>query len=387
MKRGMQDERGIALVAAIVGLVVGGALVAGALFVSTLENRLSDNSRRLQQSFAVAEGGGYEAVRLWSHAVNNSKAVYPGDSLQLNGQAWTTMPNQTGSYKGYVYKLNGNLYLIDVTGRDTTTRTNQMRGRGAQQRIGILARIYPLQVPAYGALTFGFRPMFGGGNANADGNDHIPNGSWTGQCPPLDSAKAGVTTPYAVDLQQGSNQWQGNPPISYNPAVSNPLVYSMFGGTSYASLASTADITIGAGAYSPAPVLAGGLCNKAVSSNWGDGLNHANPCGGYFPIIHATGNITLSAGQGQGIFLADGDVTFTGTGTWFGVMIVRGTLRSTSGQLPKFYGVMLAEHADLWNPNQSGNLDIFYSKCVLNQVLSSTGVVALHRSRSWVQLY
>jgi len=59
----LRNERGMALGLAIVALVVGGALIAGALFAGTQEQRLGENARRLQQSFGVAEGGAYDFLR------------------------------------------------------------------------------------------------------------------------------------------------------------------------------------------------------------------------------------------------------------------------------------------------------------------------------------
>ncbi len=66
MKRILRNERGIALAVAIFALVVVGALVAGAFFAGTQEQRVGENQRRVQTSFGVAEAGTQERVLTWS---------------------------------------------------------------------------------------------------------------------------------------------------------------------------------------------------------------------------------------------------------------------------------------------------------------------------------
>ena len=55
MTRVLRDERGMALAVAIFALVVAGALIAGAFFAGTQEQRVGQNSLRVQQSFGVGE--------------------------------------------------------------------------------------------------------------------------------------------------------------------------------------------------------------------------------------------------------------------------------------------------------------------------------------------
>ena len=57
MKPILSNERGMALAVAIFALVVVGALVAGAFFAGTQEQRVGENSRRVTQSFGAAEAG------------------------------------------------------------------------------------------------------------------------------------------------------------------------------------------------------------------------------------------------------------------------------------------------------------------------------------------
>src|SRR5216117_399173 len=79
MMRIVRNERGMALALAIVALVVTGALIAGAFFAGTQEQRVGENSRRSYQSFGIAEAGANEVIRTWDPIKYNQRRAYPGD--------------------------------------------------------------------------------------------------------------------------------------------------------------------------------------------------------------------------------------------------------------------------------------------------------------------
>src|SRR5207245_4128752 len=88
---------------AIVALVVAGALIAGAFFAGTQEQRVGENSRRSYQSFGIAEAGANEIIRNWDPVKYNQRRVYPRDSVAYGP---LLSPGGTGTFGGYVYKLN-----------------------------------------------------------------------------------------------------------------------------------------------------------------------------------------------------------------------------------------------------------------------------------------
>jgi len=117
MKRILRDERGMALAVAIFALVVVGALVAGAFFAGTQEQRVGENQRRVQTSFGAAEAGVQERVISWKPDSMNKRNAYPQDSVPIYSvSAQGSTPGGTGRYFGYSYKLGNNIFLIDVTG-------------------------------------------------------------------------------------------------------------------------------------------------------------------------------------------------------------------------------------------------------------------------------
>jgi hypothetical protein len=378
-RAGIRDRRGVALMTVIVATVVVGVMMAGAVFVGIQEQRMGDGVRRLGKSAGVAEGGAVETLHGWNWATNNNIRLYPLDSVQV---ANTASPNGTGVYRATSYRLTQQMYLIDVSARDSNSFSGNVPENGARGRIGMLARIVPLNVNIQAALTLGGPVTFGGGNVFVQGADHVPPG-WT-TCNPLDSAKAGVVAKNAGDVANSQGQVTGSPNVLID-ATMDSTWFMQFGGTSYTQLAAAASITLPGGTYSPAPSVVGGVCQN-TTNNWGDGNTPANPCGNRYPIIHLTGDATILNGQGQGMILADGNLTFGGTFTFYGIIIVRRGFKTQAGGNPKVYGAVMAQDSNLATTAFAGDAVINYSKCALLKTKDATGTPAQLRSRNWIEL-
>ncbi len=396
MKHGVKNERGMALALTIVALVVVGALIAGAFFSGTQEQRAGENVRRALASFGVAEEGAYDIIRGWDKNRFTYAGLYPypaqwpaRDSVVIDT---TTSASRTGSYSGTLFRLNQELYVIDVTGRDTMSLAGRLQGGGASQRIGLLLRIKPLALNTPAALTSGGANVLGG-SASINGNDQIPPG-WTG-CGPLDSARAGVRTQTTNTVTtSGHPTIVGYPPVLKDPTLSDSS-FSVFGDMTYSQLASQADITLPAQnlSNSIAPVVSGGTCNRTVLTNWGSPSDPTGPCGQYFPIIRITGSgAAINGQQGQGVLLVDGNLNVPGGFQFFGVIIIKGSLRTAGGggNPAHLWGTVIVQDtvslSDTTN-NITGNANILYSKCAITKALNKTAVAAMMRSRGWVQLY
>src|SRR3989442_709746 len=287
MRHVRKNERGIALALAIVALMVVGALIAGALFAATQEQRVSENVRRVMAAFGVAEEGVYDIIRDWGKNSGTYAGLYPFPAKQSSVVIdTTTSASKTGSYSGTLFKLNDQLYLIDVTAQDNMSLAGRARGAASQ---------IPL-------------------------------------------AREDYTT-------------------------------------------------------AAAPAVSGGTRTPAGPTNWGSPNHPAGPCGQYFPIIHITGTGAAVSGQeGQGVLLVDGSLDVQGGFQFFGVVIIKGKLRTSGGggNPAHFWGTMMVQDsvalADTTNPIV-GNANIMYSKCAIIKALDKTGVGTMLRSRGWVQLY
>jgi len=363
----------------IVATVVVGVLAAGAVFVGIQEQRMGEGVRRVTKSFGVAEGGVSETLRYWDWMNNNNMRLFPLDSVQIPA---TPAPNGTGIYQARAYRLTDQMYLLDVAGRDSMSFSGKVPDNGARGRIGMLTRIVPLNVKVKGALTVGGPVTFGGGNVFIKGQDAIPPG-WPG-CPATDTTVAGVVAKNAGDVAGSGGQVSGSPKVLIDPSIDSTW-FMQFGTTTYNELAAVASITLPGGSYSPAPAVVAGVCQN-TTTNWGDGNTPANPCGKRYPIVHLTGNTSLINGQGQGIILADADLTFGGTFTFYGVIIVRGAFKTMAGGNPKVYGAVMAQSSNLATTAFAGNAVVNYSKCALLKTKDATGIPAQLRSRSWVEL-
>lgn len=382
------NERGMALAVAVFAIVVVGALVAGALFLGTQEQRTGENQYRFQQSFGVVEAAAPEIISAWNPNVINQMLVFPRDTFDIPDRATA---NGTGAYGGSLYKLNRNLYYLDMTGSDSMSRSAgsafRRRGGGGRQRLGVIVRIRPIQIPQTGAFTSQGNVQYRG-NTVIDGTDHQPNVSWS-DCAPPDSVKPGFYVDGTVTKGGASATLIGNPPTQQDTAINNNT-FDQFGDISYADLAARANVKLPAGLYEPIqPSTAGGVCNRNDPLNWGDGQNHLGACGSYFPIVHVAGDLALKNWQGQGILLVDGNLTVTGQFEYFGIVIVKGILVTSGGgaAAAHFHGTVLAKNQNNAMSDIAGAAKVRFSKCAIVQALNATSNGALARSRSWVRLY
>jgi len=383
----------MALAIAIFALVVVGALVAGAFFAGVQESRTAENNRRLQKAFGVTESGINEVIADWDPGVRNVGKMYPADSQVLPDAGEPgTLPYHTGAFAGNIYKLNGELYLVDIAGRDSQSIKSTLKSASARQRMGGLLRIRTVNFGIQGALT-----TRGGvklaGNAAVDGRDHIPTEWGAANCDTTgDTTKAGIRTADTSQVTGGAGHTYGTPPMRQDTTV-KASTFKQFGDIDYATLAAMATITISSGNYKTNPAFNGdGTCKKTDNLNWGDGMNRASQCGNYFPIIHitdSTQSTTLNGDQGQGILLVDGDLSIQGSYQFYGIVLIRGSLKTAGGGSTDahFWGAVMAANVDLELNTLTGNATLNYSKCAITEALERTGAVSLARSRSWIQLF
>jgi hypothetical protein len=373
----------MALALAIFALVIVGALVAGAFFAATQEQRVAENTRSSGRAFGSAEGGAVKVVSNWVPSTYANLAVYHGAAGDTVGVPRDSLTNMKGArYAGRVYRLSSNLFFLDVTGTADTSKIGV--GGGGRSRIGLLTKIKPINFEVGASLT-ALNGVSLQGNASVDGNDNQPPG-WTGcpaQAPPL----AGISTQGNVTTG-GNGDVTGSPPTVRDTTLHNKFAYldSLF-----AILAPNANITIPGGNYRTQPTLNGsGACDKTNTSNWGDGMGTQPLCAGYFPIIYINGSATLNGDEGQGILLVNGDLQVQGSYQFFGITLVRGAFNTAGGGNTDahFYGAVMARDSAITGNNSlSGHATLLYSNCAILTTLQNTSVVSLMRSRGWIQLF
>jgi hypothetical protein len=137
------------------------------------------------------------------------------------------------------------------------------------------------------------------------------------------------------------------------------------------------------------PVAVGTICTKSSTMNWGDPARHSPvaACEPYFPVIHVTGDLKATGGTGQGILLVDGDFTKAGNFNFTGIVIARGTIKST-GSNNGVTGVEMAASIDLGDAvTLAGSTKIQYSSCAVAKALSASSYPVVAKGRAWVNLY
>jgi hypothetical protein len=353
-----------------------GTLIAGVMYLATQDYRVGANTLNEARAEAAAEMGLNRVLTDWDLSKNTSMVT--GDTVTKS----YTDPNGA-TVNALITRLNGPFFWVVS---EAQTRGNSLQ-YGSRRRYGGLLRLNLPTVNMLGAVTAAGNIRVSG-NVNVNGNDSTPAG-WTG-CGALSNMPGSVTTPTATSTVNGSVVINGNPPFTTSAAAGDTNTYFNYGSSTYTALAAAADITLPAGTYTGmAPVVTAGVCQKGNTMNWGDPVRHAPAaaCETYFPIIHFTGNVKVTGGTGQGIMLVDGDLTKAGNFSFYGIVITRGTIRS-SGSNNGVVGTEMAAAIDEGDAvTLTGNTSIQYSSCAVMKALSGTSYPVVAKGRAWVNLY
>lgn len=373
--RAIQSERGVALILSIVGLVVIGALVTGVVASGISEHRMGDNTRRMTQAFSAAEHGLSETIAGWNAATLNFMPV--GTSEDVAGAT----PGGTGAYAGQVHRLNDQLFLVEIVGRDAGAR--------ARQRVGAFVKLVVPTFDIRAALTTRGDARLGG-TAEVNGEDHVP---WAA-CPLPGPTESGVRTldPDRLTLIggcAGAECITGDPKIEHDPTISDATFFD-YGELTWDDLVGRADkVLTGSNYQNILPsTTADGECDASDVRNWGEPWEPtATPaCSDYFPIIYATGTLQVNTGRGQGVLLVEGDLEANGHFAFFGPVVVRGRLQ-TAGSGNHFMGGVLAANVELDDTSVLGNAVVTFSRCAIQRAVLSAAPGTMLRSRGWMQVY
>ena len=371
-------KAGFALAAAVFALLILSALAAGAFYAAFEEVRIGRNSRAAESAFEAAEAGLSQAAA--EGPVGGWGAMPVGDSTPFAGM----LPAGTGRFSGAFLRLNGQLFLIRSTGTDAA-------GEG-RRTVAALARLDSAGASLPAALVAGGRVVLGRGSF-LDGRDAGPPG-WTG-CPVGGGeALPGVDLPEVGDLEDaacGAGCIAGEPPVRTDPALAEGVPLRA-GGAGWSDLASVAAKTYAVGGQGlvvvPAPAQSGTACDRSAPDNWGEPLRPpaVAPCTGYFPVIHATGDLTIAGGRGQGVLLVDGDLVLTGAAEFDGLVLVRGSLTAVGAGGRIRGGVVVAVTGGARAVSLEGG-SIGYSGCALVAALRDAWPARLLPERSWSELF
>ena len=354
----VKNQSGFGLPSTIIMIVIFVIVGMAGLAMARQELRTQARATSREVAFYAAEAGLAKGILNWNR---------PG-GVELAGASWTI--DQGVLAGGASYRVGATRLDAGAVHAIFALRSQGKAANGQTQVANLLVATVPLDGLFKGALQTKDSVDLAG-TARVNGFDHIPT-NWNGAyCSALDDHKAGVVmADTSMFAEVGAAKHEGVPPLLEDTDTAG---FFDFGDITFAELAAQADVTLPPGQIVDngtglGPSLYGdGTCDTSDQWNWGDPLNPGQPCSNWFPIIHATGDLSLQANlQGQGLLLVEGDLRAAGGFEFYGPVIVKGSLIAEGGF--RFYGGVKAQETDLG----AGNSVLFYSNCVLQRALSHT---------------
>lgn len=415
-------RNGFALAIAMVAIVVIGALIAGAFWTSTQEFRSGRNALVQERALAAAEFGQNWILANWSQSWVTSKA--PGDTITPP----VLTPDANSTARVTLTRLNPYTYWVVSEGA-----SGAGTGGEARRRVNSILRLNVPNVKIVGAVTTAGTTALAGnmaGVGGVNGNDATP-ATWSG-CPPAAPSKPAIANDAAAGSEVTSSGTCGssvttttclnstNGKYSQDATAGDASTYNGFGEFTWAQLTALADANhtitaTGVSHTAPIPIMdqvsptaVGGICATSATrvstvglvtygSNWGEPLRTGGSavpaCKDYYPVIWIKGASTawsrLAGGttRGQGILLVENNLQIAGSFQFFGLLIVKGTLRveGTSTGGPKITGaVMTAGSNNLY----AGGASVQYSSCAVTAALNAqTPKPEFAPQRGWGNMY
>jgi hypothetical protein len=169
-------------------------------------------------------------------------------------------------------------------------------------------------------------------------------------------------------------------------AASDTLSYFSFGELGWNDLVATSRPL--PSVVTPAPSVASGSCLTSDPSNWGDPDRTTPPgaCEGFFPVLHAAGDLHLAGGVGQGVLLVGGNLTVSGGARFAGLVITRGAVHST-GSGGRIDGALMAASMRGATSSTNGPLTVVHSRCALQAAERAAERVLPIPFHAWGEVY
>ena len=374
-------SRGVALIAAVVTLVLLGAVVSGSFFVAARQRRLASAARQMASAFYAAEAGLNAALVEWDP--DAAAALAPG-APALVRSAYLSSGDR---YEARLSRLNdapgegAGYYLLVSTG--------QAHGpRGGRRRVGMLLRAPDLRrVCCASTVAAGIdvRVRAGGSISGLDwmaapwiDDPDLCEGAGEGDAPAVLIRDGGRV------IREDGAAIEGEPPVREAGAGFDNLVAEARRAFHELMVRSDVDYPGGDALDGVGPAVNGrGACDDSVPENWGEPLVPGHPCFTYTPIIHAAGDLSVAGpGRGQGILLVEGDLEIRDGFEFFGLVVVLGDL---SLQDARLHGGALAVLGTV-EVGPGGELGL--SRCAVRRAVRDAKLVSPHplAQFSWLEI-
>lgn len=381
-----QQRRGFALATAVGAIALIGAIVAGAFVASTGEFRTGRDALQQTRAFAAAEYGNNAMRSNWDPAWHNT--LNRGDTIVRTYDAGGAAAIVRAT------RLSDGVFLITSEASSGTGLAS-----GSRRRVASLLKLSVPNVALKGALTARGNTKVGG-SALMIGRDTLYPG-WDCAAPAKGSGVPGLAIPAWENVSLGGTCKdymcvQGDPKAIIGAEMADTTTYFNYGDYQWNDLTAMATKIMTPGPHTGVgPRYIGGACDIANPMNWGEPnkvvVGTPGPCENYFPIIYAPGDLKVNGDRGQGILLVGGSLEVQGGFQFYGLVIVRGELR-TAGAGGHFNGIVLAANVavggEITSTNTvSGAATFRYSSCALMSALRGSATPVAIRDRAWVELY
>lgn len=366
-------EAGFALAGVLFVLVLVTLITITSLLTTGDERVAGRAVRKSVGAFYAANAGLSAELAGWDRDAIDTLLTVQGDSVDLG---WKPLENGD-SYRA-VLRLTGSgtprLYSINVTGRSADPN-------GGQRELRLHLRDDPFDPICCSAAIAGGAggveaelDSLGLGGVTVSGLDLVPSG-WASVCAgglvDVPGIVWGDTTQVEVE---NDAVLLGAPPRVEDSSINITNLFD-WGDLDYNDLIAMADITIpnndingGIGAQ-----INGSQCDHTPWKNWGAPEDPSSPCFGYFPIIHAPGELRIrdGTGVGQGILLVDGELEIEDSFTFYGIVIVKGELEFEDN-VTIYGGVIAGDELEL-----EDGARVQYSQCAANRALVNSGLAVV----------
>ncbi|HEX7121649.1 MAG TPA: hypothetical protein VF178_04695 [Gemmatimonadaceae bacterium] len=374
-------QQGLALPAALIALVLIALVIAGSAFLTLHETRMASGGLAERRALEAAEYGVAAVLRDWMPQWSLTTSA--GDTLPLRHHVLAG----GAAARVRITRLTLTTFLVWSEGRAGGSATD----RQARRVIGALLRLDASAAVPMAALTVRDSARIDG-TALVSGMDTVTAPG--GLCAAAPAPAPGVAAADTMLVCHGSCPGAGGtvsgiPPLAPDSLAADPLRYSAAVGGAWATLAARADILLLPNAtITPAPVVAGGVCQRSAPDNWGDPTPGA-ACADWLPVIWAPGDVTITGGMGQGILLAAGDVHLEG-GARFAGVVVAGDDLVTGGGGGTVIGAVLAGDATAAPGDHTTVGDgatVRWSACAVGRALFGSAPPVRLVERWWAELF
>jgi hypothetical protein len=252
-----------------------------------------------------------------------------------------------------VTRITETLYSVTAVGRagvGTSVEATRVHGL-------LMESVYPV-FPTRAAILSRGNVLVSGG-VGVSGVDRSPPG-WTG-CPAADSLAG-----HAIAVPEGRVALDGVgsalPDVHTDSTAGDSDTYRLFGRVTAADLTALANVAAQPGAMLASP-----------------SIDDRNP-----RVIHATGDIVVTAAQGRGILLVDGRLRIEGPFTFSGVIVAMGGIEASGTDVNVYGAVLSAGEAGVdW---RAGG-EIQRSTCAVNRAAAVAARLTPIASRGWSELF